>query len=74
MLRDQAGGSVYSKVASSRPRGATLTEPVTLERDGHVLLIGTRGDDTETDAPDAAVRYLADLRHPVVPNEGLPWS
>ena len=40
VLRDQAGESVYSKVASSRPRGATLTEPVTVERDGHVLLIG----------------------------------
>ena len=41
VLRDQTGESVYSKVASSsRPRGATLTEPVTVERDGHVLLIG----------------------------------
>jgi hypothetical protein len=54
----------------SRYQKAAPADPVR----GHVLLIGTRGDDTETDAPDAAVRYLADLGHPVVPDEGSPWS
>ena len=39
--RDRASESVYSEWLSSRRlRGATLTEPVTVERDGHVLLIG----------------------------------
>ena len=53
----------------SRYQKAASPDPVR----GNVLLIGTRGDGTEADAPDAAVRYLADLGHPVVPNEGLPW-
>ena len=39
---------------------------------GHVLLIGTRGDGTEADAPVAAVRHLADLGHPVAPSEDSP--
>jgi hypothetical protein len=36
---------------------------------GSVLLIGTRGDGAEADAPDDAVRHLADLGHPVARGE-----
>jgi hypothetical protein len=52
----------------SRYQKAAFADPVR----GHVLLIGTRGDGTEADAPDAAVRHLADLGHPVVPSEDSP--
>jgi hypothetical protein len=46
----------------SRYEKAASADPVR----GHVLLIGTRGDGIEADAPDAAVRHLADLGHSVV--------
>jgi len=52
----------------SRYHKAASADPVP----GHVLLIGTRGDGTEADAPGAAVRHLADLGHPVVPSEDSP--
>jgi hypothetical protein len=36
---------------------------------GHALLIGTRGDGTEADAPDDTVQHLADLGHPAAPSD-----
>ncbi len=52
----------------SRYQEGACADPVR----GHVLLIGTRGDGTDADAPDAAIRHLADLGHPVVPREDSP--
>jgi hypothetical protein len=39
---------------------------------GNALLIGTRGDGTEADAPDDAVQHLADLGHPAAPSDDSP--
>lgn len=32
---------------------------------GNALVIGTRGDGTEVDAPDDAIQHLADLGHQI---------
>jgi hypothetical protein len=50
----------------SRHLNAASMEPVR----GDVLIIGTRGDGTEADAPDDAVRHLAELGHRVARSGG----
>jgi hypothetical protein len=39
---------------------------------GNILLIGTRGDSTEADAPDAAKQHLADLGYQVTRGDESP--
>lgn len=65
---DEAPANAVATALLSRYTEVPSAEPVR----GGALLTATRGDGTETDAPEEAVQHLADLGYPVVPRQDSP--